>query len=383
MQLYWVWFALLSGLSIRKKIELLEHYNDPEEIYMESSLPDGSVLDHDLTRAKQITVQCRRKGIRILTLCDPSYPSRLRSISDPPLVLYCIGVLPNFENTPAIGVVGTRNASGYGLRMTTAISEQIARCGALVVSGGAAGVDTNALEGALKAKMPSVTVLGCGVDVTYPVSNRKLFQEARETGCLISEYPPGTNPKPWHFPERNRIISGISNGVLVVEAPQKSGALITARNAMEQGRDVFVIPGNIDMTSCAGSNLLLQEGAGAVFSGWDVVQNYAASYPCVSRYESALQQEDAAPDASASAFPDKKDIDNSANKPYSDVVNEELQLTEQEAAVLSCVDRKALPVDVVIARTNMPTAVALGVLTKLSLRGIVLNHPGKMVSRNR
>ena len=383
MQLYWVWFALLPELTLRKKIALLERFADPEEIYMETCMPDGEVLDHDLTRAEQILSQCRRKGIQILPIGDTAYPARLRNISDPPVVLYYSGILPDFDSIPAIGIVGTRKASGYGLRMAAAISEQIARCGALVVSGGAAGIDSDALKGGLAAQMPTVVVLGCGVDVTYPVSNRKLFADIKETGCLISEYPPETGPKPWHFPERNRIISGISNGVLVIEAPKKSGALITARDAMDQGRDVYVVPGNIDLDTCEGSNLLLQEGAGAAFSGWDVVRQYAAQYPGIRQYQPEKQSPSPEPEEVPSAACDKKDIDNSASKPYIDLVNEHSQLTEQELAVLACIDRKAMPIDGVIARADLPAATVLSVLTKLSIKGIVLNHPGKLVSRNR
>ena len=150
------------------------------------------------------------------------------------------------------------------------------------MSGGAAGVDTEAMKGALDAGFPTVGVLGCGVDITYPISNRRFFADVMKNGCLLSEYAPGTGVEKWHFPARNRIISGLSNGVLVVEAPEKSGALNTARHAFTQGRDLFVVPGNLGVDTCAGSNALLRECATAVFSGWAVMKAYADLYPEVS-----------------------------------------------------------------------------------------------------
>ena len=382
MQLYWIWLSLLEELSLREKLGLLERFSDPEEIYTGARLPDGSEPNRDLTKAKQMENLCLRRGICILPISDTRYPARLRNIIDPPLVLYYRGNLPDFEAVPCIGVVGTRKASEYGLRMAEKISAEIASCGAVVISGGAAGIDTKALMGAHKVRKPTVTVLGCGVDVAYPPKNRKLFGELIEDGCLLSEYPPGTDPKPWHFPQRNRIISGICNGLLVVEAPVRSGALITANLAAEQGRDVFVIPGNIDSEFSKGSNKLLQDGAGAVFSGWDAVAPYGEQYPGVARMqpEEIIGKEE--PKKRSGKKVDKKDIDNPATKPYSVMVNNNLQLTEQEARILECVPYTATDMDAVIESTGEPAAEVLRVLTRMSLTGMVVIHPGKLVSRN-
>ena len=386
---------MLHGISLRQKLRLMEHFSDPEELYYAETGEDVTQLprelaqalsDKDLTAAREIEKQCADRHIRILTYGDAAYPDRLRCIHNPPLVLYYKGVLPNFEMQPVIGVVGTRKASAYGKVNARDMSRELAACGALVISGGAAGIDTEALKGAMETDAPVVAVLGCGADVVFPASNRGLFQKIEEHGCLISEYLPGTEPKPWQFPERNRIISGLSNGILVVEAPAKSGALITAKEAMEQGRDVFTVPGNIHMSSCAGSNSLLQEGAAAVVCGWDVLKDYASQYSGVERREAAekmpvvqepvrelrWEQEPAA---------DKKSVDNSQLKAYSDQCSAAPDTLSQK--LLACMDTEPTPVDEVIARVQAPAAEVLGVLTKLALSGLVINHPGRLVSVKR
>ena len=286
MLIYWIWFAQLGGISLVQKLELLQHFHDPEEIYHLqgniSEVPEKimeALEDKDLSQAERILIDCDQKGIGILTIRDEYYPEKLRNTYDPPLVLYVKGTVPEWNTIPVIGIVGTRKASSYGLQTAWRFGGQIASSGALVVSGGAAGIDGQAMEGALYAGFSTVGVLGCGVDVVYPASNRNLFKRTAEVGCLISEYPPKTPGNWWHFPQRNRIISGMSDGLLVVEAPEKSGALITAKLAMDQGRDVYVVPGNVGVEACIGSNALLQDGGIAALSGWDVVKEYEALYP--------------------------------------------------------------------------------------------------------
>ena len=404
---YWIWFARHSGLSGLQKRLLLEHFPDPEDIYYakEDKLPEGredlkallaALEDKDLTEAEQIGKDCEDRGIRTVTYGDPEYPGRLQNIDDPPLVLYYRGHLPDFDAQPIIGVVGTRKATAYGLTTARHMSRQIAACGALVISGGAYGIDGVAMQGALDAGKPVIGILGCGVDVLYPKSNRILFDRVLENGCLISEYPPGTPALAWHFPRRNRIISGMSNGVLVVEAPEKSGALITARLAFDQGRDVFVVPGNIDVAACAGSNALLQEHALAVFSGWDVVREYAALYPGkLSRKELPREvspsQDQAVPQvAQKTSIPEKeilekkekikKTIDNKQNSPYSGIKDIISVLGDDEQILVRCLDSTPKPVDEVIAQSGLPAGKVLSTLTMLALKGMVVNHPGRCVS---
>lgn len=402
MLLYWVWLSQLPHLQAWQKLSLLQQFHDPEGLYnatprtlSQKGLTDPAVqtalAQKELSEARNILRVCEEKNIRIIPLQDAAYPRRLRNTQDPPLVLYCLGALPELTDRPVIGVVGTRKATPYGLTVAKRFSAQITACGGLIVSGGAIGIDTMALEGALSCGKPVVAVLAGGVDVPYPKSNAPLFARILKNGCLISEYPPGTAHLKWHFPQRNRIISGISNGVLVVEAPEISGALITARKALEQGRDVFAVPGNIDTASCAGSNALLQGQATPVFSGWDVMKEYLPLYPGkVTRTEPPadiltpepvkeprLAEPVRRPKAERSA---KLPIDNEEKSTYSVLDNPLPALTEEENAVVSQLTEFPKAVDAVIAAAGIAPNRVLSVLTRLAVKGVVANHPGGQVS---
>ena len=406
MLLYWIWFAELRNISLQQKQRLLTHFQDPEELYHSSDavferlqLPQSqleALRDKDLTKAERILQECTEKEIGLLPLTDSAYPERLRNTPDAPIVLYYKGILPNWSEVPFIGMVGTRKASAYGLQVAHQIGGQIASSGGFVVSGGAAGGDTAAMQGAMDAGSPVVGVLGCGVDVVYPRSNRKLFQAIVEKGCLLSEYPPGTEAISWHFPLRNRIISGLSNGVLVVEAPEKSGALITARHALEQGRDVFVVPGNINTPTCVGSNALLQEGAIPVFSGWDVLREYEFLYPgkLQKHKQSPLYTAEQRPakvaqkpvklqqNTEESGKVGKKPIDNRGISTYSEINNNNPALNETEQAVLAQLTREPQEPAELIAKLDMPSGKVLSVLTMLTIKGLVRKHPGGRISLN-
>lgn len=381
MLVYWIWFSLIPERFTREKLLLLERFRDPEELYhcQRGNLPDmpealGDYIEEkDLTEAQRILDDCVCKNISILTYGDGSYPRKLKNISDPPMVLYYKGRLPDWESVPVIGIVGTRKASAYGIKNGRRFGGEIAASGALVVSGAASGIDGAAMRGAMEQGRPVVGVLGNGVDVVYPPVNRKLYAETEKFGCLISEYIPGTPPYRGNFPRRNRIISGMSDGVLVVESPERSGALITATMAGEQGRDVFVIPGNIDTPTCQGSNRLLRNGGTAVFSGWDVLEEYADRYPGRVRPAEAVCPPEAADD--------KKTVDNPKKSGYSDRVRPQTPLSEQEERVYRCLTEQPQLVDGVISQTGLSAAEVLRILTKLSIKGMVKNHPGRQISR--
>ncbi len=405
MLLHWIWLATRPNMNDREKRMLLEHFRDPEDVFYagKEAFSDIEELtgaafealqDKDLKQARAIQADCARKNIHICTYADGAYPNRLRNIADPPLVLYYKGTLPDFDGVPVIGMVGTRSATAYGMTAARRLGGQIAKCGGMVVSGIASGIDGAAMAGALSAGGTVVGVLGCGVDVVYPQSNRGLFEDTQRYGCLISEFTPGTRPLKWNFPKRNRIISGLSNGVLVVEAPERSGALITARQAAEQGRDVFVVPGNIDVASCAGSNALLREGAIAVSSGWDVVSEYQHLYPeVIGRVD--LPEEPAAlteeppkvaqrPETPAKIKPDdgkkqKITIDNGDDPPYSDIQDPFRNLGERERKVAELLGEEGLPMDEVIVRSGLPAGMALAILSMLEIKGVAKRLPGKLM----
>lgn len=290
MQKHWVWLATRSGIGVRGRAELLRRFGTAERIYAmdraalqaEEGLRQSwlePLLDKSLDGAERILAQCDRFDIRLLTYAEPAYPERLRNIADPPALLYYQGRLPDFDHEAAIAVVGSRRCSAYGLLHAKQFSRLIAASGGLVMSGGARGIDTMALQSAMDLPEPVVCVLACGLDIAYPPENGQLFAQIASRGCLLSEYPPGTSPMRGNFPVRNRILSGLSVGVLVVEASAQSGVLITARLALEQGRDVFAIPGNLGVASCEGTNRLLREGALMPENGWELLQEYTHLFP--------------------------------------------------------------------------------------------------------
>ena len=380
MWLYWLWLATRPGMTEREKMAVLLHFGSPEDCYYADAAVFSGVenlsksafealCDKNLQEAESIAAACEKKKIHILTFGDEAYPSMLRNIIDPPLVLYYRGVLPDFDRELAIGIVGTRKASAYGLSTARKLGGQIAAHGGLVVSGMAEGIDAMATWGALDAGETAVGILGNGVDRVYPQCNRDLYRKMEQKGCLISEYPPGTAPDRWNFPKRNRIISGLSCGVLVVEAPQKSGALITARQALEQGRDVFVVPGNIGISTCEGSNALLKDGAALVTSGWDVVGEYAASYP------DKIQKEI----PPARQADDKIVVDNAMPPLYSDLENIAADLSDTERAILAAIGTGEQLIDTVITKTGLSSQDVLAALTMLEVSGFVTTRPGGWV----
>lgn len=236
---YWVWLTTLPGLTDHSKLLLLQHFSSPEDIYyadeealwqVEGLKKEQAALlnSKSLTAADRILSDCARKDIFLVTMADAMYPDRLRNIYQPPLLLYGKGAMPLFDEEAAVAVVGTRSCTPYGVHCAEKLGYELTQQGAMVVSGMAKGIDGAAMRGALRFGGFTCGVLGGGVDVVYPAENRRLYEDIAATGVLLSEYPPGMEPKGSHFPVRNRIISGLSLGVLVVEAPERSGALITA-----------------------------------------------------------------------------------------------------------------------------------------------------------
>ena len=322
-----------------------------------------------------------------MTYADGNYPERLRNIPDPPVLLYYRGTMLDFDSEVVISVVGTRKCSAYGLIHAKQFSKMISSSGGIVLSGGARGIDTMALESALESSMPVVCVLGCGLDIVYPRENRRLFQEIESHGCMLSEYPPGTPPDGANFPRRNRIISGLSVGVLVVEAPAKSGALITADFALEQGRDVFTIPGSIDAKNCEGNNNLLKEGATLVVDGWDLMESYRCRFPekivdgrsreaienvFMFRYGRAMPVYSPVVQAQIT---DKKSVDNKSSIAYSGSSNPP-KLTEDEKTVLTELSEEPVHSDTLVAETGLPSQRVMAALTMLQIKGLAEKHSG-------
>ncbi len=282
---YEYWLSGIVPLPGRKKIFLRELFGEAELLYRARQdvlhkIPILTEREKEwLIKAQGKTeaeleeemAYCMQKGIKLAVWQSDSYPKRLNDIYNPPYGLFYRGELPEGEKK-AIGIVGARNCTCYGRAAAKQIGQELAASGIVVVSGMAAGVDGAAQWGALCSGGCTCGVLGCGVDVCYPASNRKLYEKLLEAGSLVSEYPPHTQPLARNFPQRNRIISGMSDGVLIVEAKEKSGSLITADFALEQGREVYALPGRVSDLSSRGTNKLIQQGAGVFLNTEDFLE---------------------------------------------------------------------------------------------------------------
>lgn len=281
--LHWLALRMLPGLGTITALRLLEKLKSPQAIF-QSSLSELEGLGISPAQARNISSGCsfedaveqQRKllaaGVTLISFHDARYPPRLREIFDPPVILFVRGKT-ELLRSHGIGIVGTRRPTPYGIAATERLSADLAQAGLTVVSGLARGIDTAAHRAALTADGNTVGVLGCGVDVLYPAENRKLYEEIGRNGLLISEFPMGAPAYPQNFPIRNRIISGLSVGVVIVEGAQHSGSAITAKLAMDQGREVFAVPGNITSKMSWGPNLLIKDGGAKLVQEWTDVTN--------------------------------------------------------------------------------------------------------------
>ncbi len=289
-RVYWVWLQQTLKYGNHKIRTIMRLYESVEEFYY--------TTDHDrklcgcftrselaafesyrLEQAEAIVAQCDALGYHILTLSAEEYPRRLKNIENPPCVLYCKGTLPEIDELPCISIVGTRSATQRGIKAAYSFAFELTQAGILVISGGALGIDCASHRGALHAKGKTVSILGCGIHYPYLSENIPLRQVIANNGALLSEYPPDCPPLPRNFPIRNRIIAGLSVGTLVIEAGAKSGSLITANLAAEQGRDVFAVPGDINIPTADGTNYLIKDGAKPVTCAEDILEEYRDSFP--------------------------------------------------------------------------------------------------------
>jgi len=364
---YWLWLATRSGIGKIRARALLDHFGTPESVYNAQARDylDISGISHaeinqlmlkELDTSNKIQSSCAQIGCRIITIMDSDYPDRLRNIYDPPLVIYVKGKLPYIDDEPVVGVVGTRNCTPYGITTADNLGYNLSRSGIIVITGLARGVDTAATRGALRGGTATVGVIGSGLDIVYPPENKSIFEDVESAGAIISEYPPGTPAIKQNFPARNRIISGSSLGIAVIEAPKKSGALITAARALEQGRDVFALPGNVDAVTCEGSNKLLREGAIPFMSADDIIDEYIDLYP---------------DKISTSSIEGQKSIDNASKVDYIDLGDLLEKFEGDEKAIVKSIGNKSVHVDEIISDTGFPAQKVLAALTILELSGYV------------
>ena len=384
---YWLWLTELRGLKNQTRLALLRHFGTPEDVFYadagEILLTEGitreqaAILeDHRLDTADRVLADCQRLNLRLLTIQDAEYPGRLKNIYDPPCLLYVKGRLPAFDEEVAVAVVGTRDATPYGISSAEKLGYGLTKGGAVVVSGLAKGIDAAATRGALRAGGITVGVVGNGLDVHYPYESRYLYEDVAAAGVLLSEYAPGTEPAKNHFPARNRILSGLSLATLVVEAPERSGALITADTAVEQGRDVFAVPGPIDAPNSVGCNRLIREGAVLTADAWDLLQEYEARFP------DKLRREEARKEPEKVGYEARQKEEPRPVPPSLRLSDPAVSLTDDQIALLRALsDQEPIQVDDLIEQTGIPTRRVLSALTLLEIEQYVQQHSGKHYTR--
>ena len=286
--LYWVWLSCRLGAESKEFGRLVGSISDPYEIYRMSEEEIGQLplkedtkkrlCDKALTDAYGIIKYCKSERVEIIGYGNKKYPERLKAIEDPPVLLYCKGKMPDLNSMLCIGIVGTRKMSEYGMRSAYKISYELAAAGVCVVSGMALGIDGISACGAIEGGGATVAVLGCGIGRVYPKAHTSLAKAIRSCGAVITEYPPEEEPHGYNFPKRNRIISGLCQGVIVIEGAKGSGALITATRAIEQGRQLFALPGKVNENNSDGPNELIKNGAYVALSAEDVIGYYDFLY---------------------------------------------------------------------------------------------------------
>ena len=359
-----VWLSERVGLATRTMDTLLKAFGSCRAVY-EADKKDyvsagvanekilKALLDKDTKTAKETLARCERYAIRVIPYASEEYPQRLANIYAPPALLYAQGEPLEADSRPLIAVVGTRDCTEYGRKAAYTIAGKLAARGFCVVSGLAVGIDSAALAGAVRADGSAIGVLGCGLERNYPAENYGLRRAMMKRGAVISEFEPASKVSKGNFPLRNRIMAGLAVGTLVVEAPENSGALITAKYALEYGRDVFAVPGNINSYESVGSNRLIKDGAIAVTDVDDVVREYAQLFPQVAKK------------------PEKKQ-----NRPPRD----DSDLNEREKALLAALTAEPLPLEELLAKTGLSVQEALSTLSMLEIKGRCRSLPMKKFS---
>jgi DNA processing protein len=381
---FWLAWSQVEGVGPTLLMRLKQHFGDLSRAW-NASVDDLVTVEGFGLQTAQIAVQerSRLEPLRLLaqherenpafwTPADRDYPQMLLEMPDPPPVLYYAGQVNPLENQgriPAIAIVGTRKPSDYGRRWTRRIVSALCQAGYPVVSGLASGIDTEAHRTCLQTHGRTIAVLGTGVDVVYPYSNRQLALQIQETGLLLSEYPAGTQPDRVHFPRRNRIIAGLCRAVLVLEAPSRSGALITARLANDYGRDVYALPGSLDNPQSLGCLELVQTGAHLILSEAALLERLNE----IPQFRPALQ---------ASSGEQLSLLDSFGDFPASSLSSPAIAtLSPDLQAILNSISQEAIALDHIVERSGLGTDVVLGALLQLELDGFVMQLPGMRYQR--
>ncbi len=378
-RIYWIWLAQVLGTGSHRVNALCERFPHAQEIYEmngQARRESRAFTEKELLRletssiakAEAVFLRAQELGCHVLTPEDAAYPKRLRNIYAMPAVLYVKGDLSRIDEELVVSVVGTRSCTEYGRRAAQMLSKQLAEKGAAVISGLAAGIDTAAIEGALSAGGRAYAVIGCGMDIVYPAQNKKLMEWMCEHTAVLTEYPPATPPYPGNFPQRNRLISGLGLGTVVVEAGAGSGALITAGHALEQGKDVFGVTARMDDRRSYGVFELIRAGAKPVFEAEDILEEYRHLLPENGESFKKTAAEDT-PESQEGT--EKKEAPEKL--PESIRVPEGLDETEEK--IFSALGAEPVNVQMIAARTGLGAGELLPALTEMEIEGIVSSEP--------
>lgn len=366
-KMYRLWLAAIVKIHRHTIKKLLDLYGSAEAVYnlSESEIRALKFLkDEEKDRlclkesglANNYLEYIEANGTRFITPIDDDYPTMLFDIDDPPQALFCRGKFIDLNDNILIAMVGARKCTQYGYDCAKALARGVAKDGAVIVSGMALGIDSAAHEGALEAKRPTIAVLGCGVNVTYPASNHNLMKRIMETGMVISEYPVNSEAAKFTFPERNRIISGISHGLAVIEASERSGSLITARCAAKQGKDIFAVPGNINSVSSSGTNRLIKDGAHLITCSEDITALYTDRLSQI------------------------KEIFSSSDE-KNEYLSDDGYNNDIKSAISQALTSEPQTIDRLSEETGFETADISTTLLVMELTGEVMTHPGGKYSK--
>lgn len=370
----WVWLTLSTGVNNPKHKRIYETYDSIADFYNGGvyewrlcgvfSPKDIEALENTrLSQADEVINTCKKLGYDIICIDDPEYPQKLKDIYAPPCVLYVWGKLPDVDDTLSIAMVGTRKATQYGVMASHTLSASLSKLGVIIVSGGALGIDSASHIGTLEAGGTTICVLGCGIDYRYLMSNASMRKNIASTGAVISEYPPGTQAYPSNFPIRNRIISGLCDGIIVVEADEKSGSLITVNHALEQDREVFAVMGNINSRYSTGTNKMIKDGATPVTSYMDILEAFPKF-----QVVSDVEQEQ----------PEYSGQNNTELNKEPVIHKDDLNLSETVELVYRCIGNEPIHIDQLVIKTGLPVSRVLQSLTELEILALISCQQGRL-----
>ncbi len=390
-KIYWIWLQEALRYGSHKAKTVKHYYKSIKDFYNAgerewrlcgcfSNREIGSLNNITLEKAQRIFEKSNNLGYKILTLSGKEYPKLLENIVNPPCVLYIKGDKSCLSGALNISVVGTRKATAYGVEMAREISTELAAAGAVIISGGAVGIDSAAHEGALSGGGKTVAVLGCGINYPYLTHKASLREEISQNGAVISEYPPDCFPHPSNFPIRNRIISGLSLGTVVIEAGEKSGSLITANLANNQNRDVFVVPVDMNSELAKGAAGLIRDGAQAITCAENILQEYSSRIGNdfkIRKVQSVSKKVKNFPDKFVNLKVTKKSCD-SSDKSKSCLDN----LDYKSKIIYLALKKNKIHIDEISRRTEFPVKELLPMITELELAGLIKAFSGRMYEIN-